>query len=215
VEPRNADAPLRLAPSTFVILGATLACIGLVPAAFWLADESLLPWAEELRWDQLRSTENAPEPGDGSVELWRTGCFDSCPSYSVKVDASGRVDFYGMAYTCESGARSAEISPAIARELISDIAEAGFFDLSWNQGNYIADASDSTIELRHGGQRRSLPNIGMDSNAPRLLRKISGAIDSVAGTQRWLPFREMEAGGAGRERFCRLPDGSRIPAPDS
>jgi hypothetical protein len=194
---------LSLTPAAFVVLAATLACVAALPAAFWLADESLLPWAEELHWDQLRATEGGTRaPAPGWVELTRTGCFGSCPSYSVRVATTGRVEFEGFTFVCAEGVQSATIPAAQARELIADIADAGFFDISWNQGNFIADASDSTLVLQYGGRRRSLPDIDADSNSPQLLRKIAREIDDVSGTRRWLPRR------AGNRRVCA--DGSVV-----
>lgn len=191
------SSPLRLTPDSFVVLTAVLICMAAVPAAFWLADVSLLPWAEDLRWDQLRTADGgARASAPGLVELSRTGCFGSCPIYSVRVSTSGRVEFEGFAFVCAEGVQSATIPAAEARELIADIADAGFFDVSWNQGNFIADASDSTLVLEYRGRRRSLPNIDADSNSPRLLLRIAREVDKVSGTQRWLPRLE------GGRRIC-------------
>jgi hypothetical protein len=184
-------APLCLTPGVFVVLAAVLACMAAVPAAFWLADESLLPWAEELRWDKLRAADDRGRaPAPGSVELTRSGCFGSCPIYSVRLSTTGRVEFEGVAFVCAEGVQSATIPAAQARELIADIADAGFFDIAWNQGGFIADASDSAVVLQYLGRRRSLPNIDADSNSPRLLRRIAREIDEVSGTRRWLPRLE-------------------------
>jgi len=185
------SSPLSLTPGVFVVLAAVLACLAAPPTAFWLADESLLPWAEELRWDRLRAADDSTrDAAPGSVELSRSGCFGSCPIYSVRVSTTGRVEFEGFAFVCAEGVQTATIPEARARELIADIADAGFFDLAWNQGDFIADASDSTLVLEYLGRRRSLPDIDADSNSPRLLRRIAREVDEVSGTRNWLPRLE-------------------------
>jgi hypothetical protein len=195
---------ILLAPCVFTILSASLVCLALVPAAYWLADESLLPWPEEFRWEQLRAHQReAAVPVSGSVQLIRTGCFGPCASYSVTVHTTGQVDFHGYEFVCQPGKHSARIPGAAATELVADIAEAGFLDPSWNKGNYIADATDLTVTLVYGDRSRSLPHIDAESNSPRLLRTVGAAIDEVAGTSRWLP-RRIE-----RDLVCEFADGSR------
>ena len=198
-----------LRPANFAVLVATIACMVAVPAAFWLADVSLLPWAEELRWKQLRSqfsTVTSVQDYD-SVEIERGGCFGHCPVYWLKMFASGRVEFYGFANICAPRAQRAQVSPADARELIADIAAAGFFDLHWNAGYAAEDASRGTVTLYVGERRRALPDQNADSNAPRLLREIEAEINAVAGVERWLPRLD-------RQRYCVAGDGARIPLRD-
>jgi hypothetical protein len=189
----ESDAPdsTPLSPASFGVLVAVLMLLAVVPGAFWLADAGLVPWSEELRWMRLRANAHQPGPAlTGSVELTRSGCFGRCPVYSLRLSTSGRVEFDGVAYVCVRGAQVAQVPQAAARELISDIADAGFFDLHWNRGGLIADASDANIFLEYRGQRRSLPNIEADSNSPRLLRRIAAEIDAAADTSRWLPRRD-------------------------
>lgn len=189
--------PLSITASAYAAVTAVLACMALVPTAFWLADASLVPWAEELRWDQLRAADGgARNSASGSVELTRSGCMGSCPMYAVRLSTDGRVEFEGFAFVCAEGIQAASIPAVEARELIADIADTGFFDISWNQGSLIADASDSALVLEYRGQRRSLPSIDADSNSPRLLRRIARVVDEVSGTQRWLP--RVESG----RRIC-------------
>jgi hypothetical protein len=196
--------PILLAPGVFAVLAANLVCLSLVPAAYWLADESLLPWPEEYRWVQLRARQReASVPVTGSVQLVRTGCFGPCASYSVTVHTTGQVDFHGYEFVCQPGKHSARIPASAATELVTDIAEAGFLETSWNKGNYIADAMDLTVTLVYGDRSRSLPHIDAESNSPRLLRAVGAAIDEVAGTSRWLP-RRIEG-----DLVCEFGDGTR------
>lgn len=200
--------PQTLPTSTFVLLGATLALMGAVPAAFWLADSGLLPWSSEWQWTQLRR-EVTPSPSEFAeedfVSLERQGCFGFCPVYEVRVFASGYVRFTGISFVCAKGLQVAQIEPALAGDLLHDLAAAGFAELTWTQGSLIADASSASVTLSRGDSRHRLENSHGDPNAPRVLRRMERAIDEVAGTQRWLPRY------VGHDKVCELPDGSRRP----
>jgi len=195
-----------LFPRTFVVIGATLVLMAAVPAAFWFADVALLPWSDELRWEELRSrsTQSAAgsRPGD-HVSLLRQGCFGLCPIYTVSVFASGQIEFNGLAFTCAKGKQSAQIERDVANELLGDLEDAGFFALAWARGALIADAPSATTTLvRNGRTHRTERNHG-DPLAPRVLRRMEQVIDEVSGTARWLPRR------IGRELVCEFADGSR------
>jgi hypothetical protein len=180
-----------LCPASFAVMVSVIACMAAVPAAFWLADVSLIPWAQELRWKQLRSQRSPVTSLDDhdSVEVSRGGCFGHCPVYWLKLFASGRVEFHGIENVCAPGAQRAQVSGVDARELIADITAAGFFDLHWNPGHEAADASRASITLHVGERRRTLPDQNTDMNSPRLLREIESEIKAVTAVDRWLPRR--------------------------
>jgi hypothetical protein len=195
-----------LVPGTFVALGATMVLMAAVPAAFWFGDVGLLPWSDELRWEELRSQSTQPAAGSLSsdhVSLDRRGCFGPCPTYSVSVFASGRIEFHGLSFVCAKGIQSAQIGGDVANELLGDLESAGFFALTWTPGALIADAPSATTTLvRDGRTHRTERNHG-DPHAPRILRRMEQVIDEVAGTARWLPRR------IGRDLVCEFADGSR------
>jgi hypothetical protein len=195
-----------LSASVFVSLAASLTLIALVPAAFWLADHSLLPWQEDLRWTRLRAQLHAPATAaDDRVVLSRTGCSGWCPIYTVTLLASGRVVFEGEKYVCAKGQHEALVEMELARDLLADLDAAGFFELTWRQGTLIADAASASMRLVHAGRARVLLRELDDRGAPPIVKRMERAIDDVAGTARWLP------GLVGYHPYCTLPDGSRRP----
>jgi hypothetical protein len=196
---------------TFVVIIASFACMAAVPAAFWLADSRLIPWADELAWEKLRK--QAAGAGlkvadDDFIALRRTGCFGRCPVYSVKISGSGHVEFIGESYTCAEGTREGFVDPARARKLIHDLAGAGFFSLDWKPGNWISDAPSAITRLSIGERSRGIFHDYGDTGAPRSLEAMEDAVDDVAGTDRWLPQND------GGRQSCRGADGPRVPQPD-
>jgi hypothetical protein len=204
MEPEDID-PLPPLPAGFMVLGATLTLLAAVPLAFWLADAELLPWASELRWNQLRQgVTAAPMADDDQVILERAGCFGACPVYEVRIYATGLVQFTGVSFVCEKGAHTAQIDPVLARDLLSDLNGGGFRELAWNTGALLADAPSTFTTLVRGGHSLRLERLFADTNAPRLLVRMEETIDTVAGSARWRAKR------IGRDWFCDRPDGSQV-----
>jgi hypothetical protein len=100
-----------------VLLAAALAC-----GACWTGAETPV----------IDSTAPAKpagrEPVKLRVKLERTGCFGNCPSYSVVIDGSGRVDWVGHANVLAMGRRQGTVSRAELDELAKRLDRARFFE---------------------------------------------------------------------------------------
>jgi Domain of unknown function (DUF6438) len=199
-------APPMLAPATFVVLGATLALMAMVPAALWFAETGLLPWSRELHWLEQRQRIEPPasrfEAGD-FVSLQREGCFGACPVYEIRVFETGRVQFTGIAFVCAKGVHETQIDAALSRDLLGDLLGGGLLELTWEPGALIADAPSAYITWSRGQASHRIERHHGDPRAPRLLVSMERAIDEVAGSDRWLPKR------IGGDLICEFPDGSR------
>ena len=57
------------------------------------------------------------EPVNLRVKLERTGCFGNCPSYSVVIDGSGRVDWIGHQNVMATGRRQGSVTRGELEEL--------------------------------------------------------------------------------------------------
>ncbi len=62
------------------------------------------------------------------VKLERTGCFGNCPSYSVVIDGSGRVEWIGHTNVMAMGRRTGTVSRFEVDELSRRLDVARFFD---------------------------------------------------------------------------------------
>ena len=187
----------------FVVVASTLFCMTVIPAAFWFADNGLLPWADDLAWTTLRASQDSSADLDGSVTIERQLCFGTCPHYSLTLHATGQVDFEGRDYVCARGTHHARVDPADARELLHDLERAGYFELRWTFGDWASDHPTVNTRLELGGRARMIRHDRGDQGAPRHLNRMEDAIDEIAGTRRWLPVRE------GRDLWCETEDGTR------
>jgi len=145
-----------------------------------------------------------PMPADASISLERTGCYGTCPSYTVTIHADGLVTFDGVAFVDTKGHAEARIPPEDVRRLFDTMLESCFSELSeeyfypvtdhaWANTTLTADGR--TKRVRHYLGDASVPPAKRPSEgycwAPAALGLIEAEIDRVAGTQRWI--------GTGRE----------------
>ena len=79
-----------------------------------------------------------PELRPGSevfISLSRSGCYGTCPAYSVTIGTRNGIEFFGQSYVAEKGAHSIPIGPDSVRALASEFINAGFYSVQ--DDNYI------------------------------------------------------------------------------
>ncbi len=155
----------------------------------------------------LAGTQPSPVafPDDAFVEQRRTACYGACPIYAVRVFGSGRVEFKGERFVCDTAPPASHIDRAAAQRLLGALAGAGFASLPDFTRVDRTDAPTVAIELSggagpNGGVHKISHYLGM-RDVPPQLDAFEHAIDRVSGAARWLP---AQADGA-----CRRADGTR------
>jgi hypothetical protein len=110
------------------------------------------------------------------VQLERSTCYGICPSYSVRIRADGQVTWDGKSSVKVTGAATATIDPALARNLIEQHRANGFWNLcSSGPLKQIGDGQSSVITVR----------IGADEKRAFAPANLAREIDLVADTHRW------------------------------
>jgi len=117
------------------------------------------------------------------VELQRTSCEGSCPVYSVRIYADGRVLWDGLRAVKVSGNATARVAPAQARKLIEQFRTGGFWDL---RDNYLASTTDlpGAITILHIGKREKRVVDG--GPGPVWFQILGLHVDSLANTHQWI-----------------------------
>ena len=129
-----------------------------------------------------------------SVDLERTGCgMGDCPSYVVRIERGGHVRFWPARQSGSRPLREDRVAPAAAEELFSraSLGELGLLpDTIARVPAYCAHrASDDATVILHlsaGASAKIVVDYQGCAWAPESLRRFESAVDSVAGTQRWL-----------------------------
>jgi len=146
----------------------------------------------------------AGNPTDTSITLERSACFGTCPDYRVTVHGDGLVEFdtgddhfkgtaaqlhleYNGHNVLLPGRHTAHIDPAAAARLIDRFRAAHFFGL---KNEYFYGATDNPTQIltvRIGRANKKVTDyIGTLAGMPQDVRDLEQAVDTVAGTARWV-----------------------------
>jgi len=127
------------------------------------------------------------EPTDFSIKLSRSGCYGTCPSYSVVIHGDGKIEFHGGRYVSIPGDHQARIAPEAAARLLERFRAAGFFEF---KANYVASVTDNPtycLELAVGAKRKTITDyVGTWVGMPTLVSELEDAVDETAGADRWV-----------------------------
>lgn len=124
---------------------------------------------------------------DTRVVLSRTGCFGSCPAYTVTIEGSGEVTWQGEAYVAQRGAARGSIEPSAVAALLDRARAAGFFDLKDVYRADITDGATYTVTITHGGLSKTVEDYdGALVGMPWEVTLLEQAIDRAARTAQWI-----------------------------
>jgi len=126
-----------------------------------------------------------------SITLRRSGCFGSCPSYSVTVDKDG-IEFQGGGNVVAAGRHRDVVDHRQLRELADRFLAADFYSMN---AEYVAGVTDNpTYELSitiDNRTKKVVDYVGSWVGMPSIITELEDAVDEFTGTQRWID-------GAGR-----------------
>lgn len=122
------------------------------------------------------------QPGD-FVELSRSGCYGTCPSYKVRVAEDGNVTWNGSGFVEAVGERHSNISSESAHELLQNFLSPRFWALCGGYDASVTDNPSMQIEVRLGGQSKRVWNYA--NSAPEFERVNEHAVDVAANTHIW------------------------------
>jgi hypothetical protein len=146
------------------------------------------------------------EPVNLRVKLERTGCFGNCPSYSVVIDGSGRVDWIGHQNVMATGRRQGSVTRGELEELSRHVDRARFFErdeygelpqkpecqtiggtttCAFSASVSIcSDTSHAIISVLRGTRRHKIDNDHCNDRPE--LDALENYIDQIANTEAWI-----------------------------
>jgi len=132
---------------------------------------------------------------DLTIQFERTGCYGTCPSYTVAIDTLGRVKWHGAQYVTTVGDAVGHVDPTRLEALDKAIDVAQFFTLD-SRGNppcknhgrcatvICTDTPHSRLAITRGNKTNAI-DFDHCGGRPELER-LFDLIDQVAGTKRWI-----------------------------
>ncbi len=163
------------------------------PTEAWVQDEAELLSREDAG-SQVDSARKVPAPfpdplppTNFSIHLSRSGCFGSCPSYSVTIQGDGTVRYKGSGSVSIEGEHAAHIKPEAARHLLERFRDANFFGLKSSYHAGVTDLPTYALELQVGTTRKSVSDYaGERVGMPAQVTQLEDAVDETADSARWV-----------------------------
>lgn len=121
-----------------------------------------------------------------SISLQRSGCFGSCPSYTVTVSTSG-IEFDGGGFVVAAGKHTDTIDPSVVRELAKKFVAADFYSMDEHYSASVTDCPTYILSIDIDGKKKQvLDYMGSWVGMPQVIRELEDEVDEVARTDRWV-----------------------------
>lgn len=128
-----------------------------------------------------------PAASGDTVTLERTDCFGSCPAYKVTIHGDGHVDYSGTEYTGVTGDLSYTVTPADAKALFDQLRGDGVWSAQDAYAGAMSNGATNLLTLNIGGQTKTIRDyLGTYAGMPDSVIGAETAVDTVAGTDRWI-----------------------------
>ena len=120
------------------------------------------------------------------IALERTGCYGTCPAYSVTVRGNGRATYIGHAFVDVTGKHEYEVPRDDVAHLVDLLRQ---FDIWSLRTTYRADVTDNPAQrltISVGGQTRTLVDyLGELAGMPSTIKDFENAVDKAGRTPEW------------------------------
>jgi ankyrin repeat protein len=121
-----------------------------------------------------------------TITLERTGCFGSCPSYTVRVSTSG-IEFNGRGFVVAVGKHAAKVDPAAVRELAKKFIADDFYSMEPVYRAGVTDNPTYVLSIDVDGRQWQVEDyVGSWVGMPEVISDLEDDVDAFAQTKRWI-----------------------------
>jgi hypothetical protein len=126
-----------------------------------------------------------------TIQLERTGCYGTCPAYSVTIHGDGKVEYNGKSHVKEMGAREGRIETDKIRALASVFAKMKFSGVAEDysaakcKGRVCTDMATAITQLSMRGATHRVKHYYGCGSAPKSLFDLESVIDKSANSEQW------------------------------
>ncbi|WP_242165419.1 ankyrin repeat domain-containing protein [Lysobacter sp. M15] len=161
--------------------------------------------SEAIREQELpesyRPLPNAPL-GEVGITLQRTGCYGTCPSYTVDVRGDGLVNYRGDGYVDITGVHRYRIPPADVARLVDSLRKKDLWSLRPAYHAGITDNPTYQLTLKLGDQvHRIVDYVGERVGMPHVVSEFEDEVDKVSGAEGFVHLSEDAVERLQREGF--------------
>lgn len=121
-----------------------------------------------------------------AITLQRSGCFGTCPSYTVTVRTDGIV-FEGGGYVVASGRYSASTNAEDVRQLAKKFLVADFYSMDSSYRASVTDNPTYMLSITIDGRTKEVEDyVGSWVGMPAIITELEDEVDTFARTDRWI-----------------------------
>jgi ankyrin repeat protein len=135
------------------------------------------------------------------ITLQRTGCYGSCPGYTVTVGTDGIV-FEGRGFVVASGRHTDSIDAAAVRNLAKRFVDADFYSMDAEYRASVTDNPTYILSIDIDGHKKTVEDyVGAWEGMPAVITELEEQVDTVARSDRWIEGTDGLASALHGERF--------------
>jgi len=136
-----------------------------------------------------------------AITLVRTGCFGSCPSYSVTVSTEG-IAFDGGGFVTAAGKHTDWVNADEVRNLAKRFVAADFFSMAASYRASVTDNPTYILTIAIDGHKKEVEDyVGQWEGMPAVITELEDEVDTFARTQRWIEGRDGLVSALREEKF--------------
>ena len=133
------------------------------------------------RWQSRRVPFPDGPPETTTIKLERTGCYGSCPAYSITVRGDGRVEYDGKADVLVTGHHTYAVTRERVEALIRQFRDTEFWRLHSEYESSVTDSSTRILTVTVGSESKEvLDYVGAYAGMPDVVTELQKAVDEVA-----------------------------------
>jgi ankyrin repeat protein len=134
-----------------------------------------VPFPRVKDWQSLR------------MRLSRTGCFGSCPAYSIEVRGDGTVVYEGGQFAAVEGHHHALISKDAVAALLNAFRGADYFSLRDSYSASVTDLPTFETSIQFDGHSKQVTDYAGDSiGMPDAVTRLESLLDHLTDSERWV-----------------------------
>jgi hypothetical protein len=122
-----------------------------------------------------------------SITLERTGCFGSCPAYTVTLSTTDGIVFNGAAFVSAKGKHTDKIDANVVRTLAKKFIDADFYSMDSKYQASVTDNPGYYLSISIDGHEKKIEDyVGSWVGMPEIITELENDVDTMARTQRWI-----------------------------
>lgn len=136
------------------------------------------------------------------ISLSRSGCYGTCPIYSVEVFGDGRVIYDGDKYVDVTGRHEYRIPVEQVRALLDTFRRSDAWSLESDYSAMTTDSPTYCLSISLDGQEHVIRDyVGKHAGMPQVVRQLQEAVDRVSRAREWTELSQFAVTQLQQEGF--------------